>query len=159
VQVGTFSKALGGQGGFVAAAPEVIHTLVSRARPLLYSTAPPPAQVAAAREGLRVLQDEPWRRDRLHALAAQLRRRLEELGLGPLPGQGPIVPVVVGSAERALALSRALLRRGVFVPAIRPPTVPPGMSRLRFSLSAAHREADVELAAAALAEALREVES
>jgi len=159
VQMGTFSKALGGQGGFVAAAPEVIHTLVSRARPLLYSTAPPPAQVAAAREGLRVLQDEPWRRDRLHALAARLRRRLEELGLGPLPGQGPIVPVVVGEAERALALSRALLRRGVFVPAIRPPTVPPGMSRLRFSLSAAHREADVELAAAALAEALQEVES
>lgn len=157
VMVGTFSKALGGAGGFVAGHQAVIDTLVNRARSLLYTTAPPPAQVAAAAEALKVLADEPWRRQKLHQLSARLRGNLTNAGFEVLSPAGPIVPVLVGEAERAVGLSRALLERGVYAPAMRPPTVPQGTSRLRLAVSAAHEPADMDQAAQALQEAMREV--
>ncbi len=156
VLMGTFSKALGGLGGFAAGAAEVIDTLVQRARPFLYSTAPPPAQVAVAARSLRLVDEEPERRQRLHALSERLRAGLAAAGHEPLSAAGPIVPLLVGGARQALALAEALRRRGVFVPAVRPPTVPEGTSRLRFTLTAAHGEDEVDLALAALGEAWRE---
>ncbi|MCB2187025.1 MAG: 8-amino-7-oxononanoate synthase [Deltaproteobacteria bacterium] len=157
VMVGTFSKALGGLGGFVAGAREVVDTLVSRARSFLYTTSPPPAQVAVARESLALVREMPELRQKLFALSDLLRRKLEEGGLTVTSPAGPIVPVLVGDTGRALALAAALLDEGVFAPAIRPPTVPPGSSRVRLAVSAAHSEEDVEQAAAAVLRAARKV--
>ncbi|MCB2190743.1 MAG: 8-amino-7-oxononanoate synthase [Deltaproteobacteria bacterium] len=156
VMAGTFSKALGGLGGFAAGAPEVIDTLVHCARSLLYSTAPPPAQAAVALAGLELVDAEPWRRKHLHALSDLLRKRLAEAGLQVACDAGPIVPVLTGRAQAALELGEGLWERGVFAPAVRPPTVPEGASRIRLTVTAAHQEEDIETAAQALVEAARE---
>ncbi len=166
LRVGTLSKALGGVGGFVAASREVIDLLVNRARPFIYTTALPAAACEAAREALRILRAEPDRRTRLHALSRLARTRLREEGfdLGPAGSEEtdaaapptPIVPVLFGEPERALAAAAALLERGIFCPAVRPPTVPAGTSRLRVSLTAAHTEDDVARLVAALV-TMREV--
>ena len=157
VMIGTCSKALGGMGGFVAAAREVTETLVNKARPLIFSTAPPPAQTAAAREAFKLVDEEPWRIKKLHDLSGRLRDKLLAQGFKLLSSRGPIVPVLVGGAEDAVALAEALWRRGVFAPAIRPPTVAPGASRIRVTVTAAHTEDDVDLAAWALGAAAGEV--
>lgn len=157
VMVGTFSKALGGFGGFCASSQVVIDTLVNRARPFLYSTSPPPSQIQAARAALNLVDEEPELRERLHALCAQLRAGIAELGLSVVSSQGPIVPVLVGEARRALALAKALLDEGVYVPAIRPPTVPEGTCRLRFTVTAAHKPEDIDRTVSALASATREM--
>ncbi|MBU1276635.1 MAG: 8-amino-7-oxononanoate synthase [Proteobacteria bacterium] len=156
VMLGTFSKALGGLGGFAAGAPEVIEALVHGARSLLYSTAPPPAQAAVALAALELVDAEPWRRERLHTLSALLRRRLAEAGLVVACESGPIVPMLTGSAQAALELAEGLWQRGVFAPAVRPPTVPEGASRIRLTVTAAHEEQDIEDAAQALILAARE---
>lgn len=156
VNVGTISKALGGFGGFVAGASEVIETLVHRARSLLYTTAPPPTQVAVAQAALGLVDAEPWRRDKLHQLSARLRRNFMDMGFRMLSREGPIVPVLVGEAGKAAELAEGLWREGVFAPAIRPPTVAQGTSRIRFSVTAAHSEEDMDYTAEALAKASQE---
>jgi 8-amino-7-oxononanoate synthase len=142
--VGTLSKALGGIGGFVAASREVCELLVNRARPFVFSTALPAAACEAAREALRILRAEPDRRRRPMVLAERLRAALRAEGFDTGASATPIVPILVGRPERALSLAAALLARGIFCPAIRPPTVPPGTSRLRVSLTAEHTEEDVD---------------
>jgi 8-amino-7-oxononanoate synthase len=156
VLVGTFSKALGGLGGFVAGSPEVIDTLINQARSFIYTTAPPPGQTAAAAEALLLVDQEPWRRSRVMELADLLRAQLLERGFRVLSSRGPIIPVLVGEPEPALRLGQALLERGVFAPAIRPPSVPPGGSRLRLTVTAAHDEKELDFAARALSEAAQE---
>jgi 8-amino-7-oxononanoate synthase len=146
VAMGTLSKAFAAQGGFVCGSAELIEWAVNRARAFIYSTALAPAAAGAAREALRVSRTEPARRDRLFALARRLRA-----GLG-LSGDGPIVPFVVGSDAAAVALAERLWARGIFAPAVRPPTVPKGTARLRFSLTAAHTEQDIDDAVAAVRE-------
>lgn len=143
VRVGTLSKALGSVGGFVAGTRALIDHLVNVSRTLIYSTAPPPAAAAAAREALRIARAEPWRRERAHALGRVLRDGLRARGWEVPPSTGPIVPVLIGDPARAVALSGRLDAAGFLVPAIRPPTVPAGTSRLRVSLGAAHRDEDV----------------
>ena len=152
VTVGTLSKALGSAGGFVVGSHALIDHLVNHARALVYSTAPPPAAAAAAREALRIVASEPERRAALRDRSAQLRAGLTEAGWTVPPGDwpGPIVPVVVGDPAVALRLSARCRERGFLVPAIRPPTVPAGTSRLRISLSAAHTADDVAGLLAAL---------
>ncbi len=132
IRVGTLSKALGAQGGFVSGSRRLIDWLVNVARPYIFSTALTPASAAAARCAVAVVQAEPWRRQHVLALSARLG------------GGVPIVPIVVGTAQNALRLSARLRRRGLFVPAIRPPSVPEGTARLRISLSAGHKMEDVE---------------
>lgn len=157
VMVGTFSKALGGQGGFCASSRAVIDTLVNKARPFLYSTAPPPAQLHAARAALELVDKEPELRERLHSLCARFRQGISELGLSLVSAEGPIVPVLVGEARQTLAMAKALLDQGVYVPAIRPPTVPEGTCRLRFTVTAAHRPEDIDQAVSALSAASKEI--
>jgi 8-amino-7-oxononanoate synthase len=156
VMVGTFSKALGGAGGFVAAQEPVLDMLVHRARPLLYSTAPPPGQAAAALAALELVDQAPELRARLWELTARLRRGLAELGLSVASEAGPILPVLTGGNRAALALARGLWERGVYAPAIRPPTVPEGAARVRLTMTAAHSEADVDQTLEALAGAAKE---
>jgi 8-amino-7-oxononanoate synthase len=143
IRVGTLSKALGSIGGFVAGSHRLIDWLVDRARPLIYSTALPPAAAAAASRALAIARAEPWRRERLLAMSATLRQSLSAAGFDVGASAGPIVPVIIGPPDRTLELANRLRDRGFLVPAIRPPTVPEGTARLRIGLSAAHDDDDV----------------
>lgn len=144
VILGTLSKALGTLGGFVAGPAVTIDLLVNRARTFIFDTALPPALALAARIALHLTRTADDRRARLHANAAHVRAALG------LTGDTPIVPVVLGSEERAVRVSEELLARRIFVPAIRPPTVPPGTSRLRVTLRADHTPEQIDLLAAEL---------
>ena len=149
VVVGTLSKALASAGGFVAADAAVVDYLVNRSRPFIFNTAPTPASVGAALAALDVVAAEPERRARLHALAARLRDGLAAAGHPPSRSETPIVPLLLGDAETALAAERRLREAGALARAIRPPTVPDGTARIRFNLMAIHDEADVDRALAA----------
>ncbi len=159
VHMGTLGKALGSFGAYVAGSRRLVDLLVSKARTFVFTTALPPAACGAALAALEVLATEPFRRKRLHALAARMKVGLERLGFDVSRVVAPIFPVVLGSEERALAASRALRARGFFVRAIRPPTVPQGTSRLRVALGAGHDEAQVDAFLGALEEVLRELPS
>ena len=147
----TFGKALGTFGAFVAGPETLIETLVQTAREHVYTTAVPPALAAATRAALAVARDEPWRRERVLRLAAEFRAGAQALGLRLAASSTPIQPAIIGDERAALAASAALHDAGFFVPAIRPPTVPAGSSRLRFTFSAAHPDLDLERLLAALA--------
>lgn len=149
-RVGTLSKALGSLGGFVAGSGRLIEHLIHRARTMVYSTALPPSCCAAAREALGIVLAEPWRREHLHRMGQHLRTALTASGWRVGPSSGPIVPVLVGDPIMAVTLSESLRARGLLVPAIRPPTVPEGTSRLRISLTARHTDDDVARLVAAL---------
>ncbi len=144
VLVGTLGKAFGTFGAFVAGSEALIETLIQRARTYIFTTAPPPAVAAATRASLRLAQAEGWRREHLGALVRRFRAGALQLDLSLTDAPSAIQPLIAGSAGRALAWSEALARRGILVPAIRPPTVPPGSARLRITFSALHAEADVD---------------
>ena len=149
LRMGTLSKALGSYGGYVCASAPVVDYLKTRARTFVYSTGLPPASVAAALAALDIIESEPAR------VAEPLRKARLFTGLMGLPeAQSCIAPVIVGDARRALAISARLEEMGSLVGAIRPPTVPPGTSRLRVTFSAAHGDDDVTALAAAMREAL-----
>ncbi len=143
VKVGTLSKALGGQGGFVCGPRLLCDWLVNHARPYVFSTALAPPAAAAARRAVRIVRDEPERRRQLLATAELLRDRLRRLGYTTGDSRSQIVPLIVGEPAAAVALSRRLEERGLLVPAIRPPSVPEGTARLRISLTAGHSRDDV----------------
>ena len=151
VRVGTLSKTLGALGGFVAASREVIDLLINQARSYIFSTALPPSDAAAALAALRVLRSPEG--EALVARLASLVARLSDKGLAPPTHPSPIIPVVLGTESAAIDASMTLLAHGLWVPAIRPPTVPVGTSRLRITLSAAHNDEDVSR----LIDALKEV--
>lgn len=155
VQMGTFSKALGSLGAYVAGSRTLIDWLVQRARSLVYSTGLPPAVLAASLAGLRLAQEEPWRREKALDLAARFRAALRAAGLAVGEGPSAIVPLIVGTSAAALAVSRALEEQGILAVAIRPPTVPEGTARLRFSFSALHDKGDVDRAARVAIDAVR----
>jgi 8-amino-7-oxononanoate synthase len=151
IKVGTLSKALGAQGGFVCGSRRLIAWLVNHARPYIFSTALAPSSAAAAARAVQIVKTEPEARRHLLALANQLRTGLHKLGLSCGASHCQIVPLIVGGAREALRLSRALEQEGVFVPAIRPPSVAPETARLRISLTAGHAAADVQCLLTALA--------
>ncbi|MCG8651117.1 MAG: aminotransferase class I/II-fold pyridoxal phosphate-dependent enzyme, partial [Pirellulales bacterium] len=153
IRIGTLSKAIGAQGGFVAGPRPVIDYLVNRCRPLIYSTALMPAAVEAALSALERIQHQPQLRTRVRRLASLFRSRFS-ISSGPVEQNVPIIALPVGENARALAISRRLAERGCYVPAIRPPTVPEGTARLRISLSAAHDDPMVEQLSTALQTAL-----
>ena len=142
VYVATLSKALGSQGGFAAGSDELVDLLVNRARSFVYTTGLAPACAAGAEKALTLLA-APARREKLAKLSARARERLRAVVPAVPEGMTPIIPVVVGEVDRAVALAGRLLDAGILAPAIRPPTVPKGTARLRISLSADHTEDDV----------------
>lgn len=144
LKLGTLSKALGGIGGFAAGDQIVIDFLVNRCRSYLFSTSPPAATMVAAVAAIEMLSGMQAERHKLRALSRELRSRLQQAGFAVPAGDSPIVPVIVGSERAALQLSQRLLAAQIYVPAIRPPTVPAGTSRLRISLSAQHTRQDID---------------
>ena len=140
VRVGTLSKALGSVGGFVVGSRSLIEWLINRARPYVFSTASPAPVCAAGLAALDIVENEPHRRTGLLERAARLRQHLAEQRWELGQSVSQIIPVMVGEPGRAVALSAALRRRGYFVPAIRPPTVPQGESCLRISLTHGHSQ-------------------
>jgi 8-amino-7-oxononanoate synthase len=150
--IGTLSKALGGIGGFAAGSENICDLLRNRARAAIYTTATPPVAAAAALAALDLLLSEPWRREKVLQNAADFRARLREEGIPVADNSSPIMPVIIGEAEQTRALSEKLFAAGILCPAIRPPTVAPGTSRLRFSFTADHSPEDVATAAGILLE-------
>ena len=146
LQMGTLSKAIGGYGAYLCASRPVVDLLKTRARTLVYSTAPPPASIAAAIAALDIIESSP---ELVAAPLAKARAFARALNLPE--AQSPIVPVIIGEATAALEASRALQDQGFLVVAIRPPTVPAGTARLRVAFSSGHPDAEV----ARLAEAVR----
>ncbi len=151
VIVGTLGKALGSYGAYVLCDQTRSEYLSNSARTLIFSTALPPPAVAAALAALGLLREQPRRVEKLQRNARVLRQALAESGLPVEDGNTPIVPLIVGDADTAVAASDRALERGIFAPAIRPPTVPAGTSRLRLAVMASHTKSELREAAALLA--------
>jgi glycine C-acetyltransferase/8-amino-7-oxononanoate synthase len=155
VIVGTLGKALASYGAYVCADRELVRYLINTARPLIFSTAPPPPAVAGALAALELLQERPQRVQRLRSNARVLRRALATEGFPVLDGETHIVALVVGDEHAAMRLCQEAVERGVFAQAIRPPAVPAGTARLRLAAMASHTVAELRTAARALADAAR----
>ncbi len=158
ILTGTLGKALGGaSGGYVAARAEIVRMLRQRSRPYLFSNSLAPPIVAASLAVLDLLESAGELRQRLRDNTALFRSLLVERGFDVLPGEHPIVPVMVGEAATAGLLAEALLARGIYVVAFSYPVVPRGAARIRTQVSAAHTPEELERSAAAFAEAAREI--
>jgi 8-amino-7-oxononanoate synthase len=153
IYMATLGKAAGVSGAFVAAERVVIDTLVNHAHSYVYTTATPPALSVALLQSLQLIEQGDDLRAHLHSLVAQLRKGLADLPWQMMPSDTAIQPLLIGDNIKALSLSEGLRARGIWVAAIRPPTVPQGTARLRITLSAAHTQEDV----ARLVEALHEL--
>ncbi len=147
----TLGKALGGAaGGFVASTPAVCDFLTQRARPQLFSNALPPTVAASSLASIEYLEQHPERVTRLRESANYFRAQLQERGFSPLPGETPIVPVILGETAKAIEMSRLLLAEGVFVTGFGYPVVPQGQARIRCQVSAAHTREDLDQALEAI---------
>jgi 8-amino-7-oxononanoate synthase len=148
IQMGTFGKALGSFGAYMAGSTELREFLINKARSFIFSTSLPPAVLAASRAALRVVRSSEGAllRTQLTANAALLRARLCQAGFKLSDGSTQIIPILVGQAEIAMRFSELLLEEGIFVQGIRPPTVPAGSCRLRCTVMATHTAADLEWA-------------
>ena len=151
IQMGTLSKAIGALGGYIAGSRTLIELLINKARGLIFTTGLPPATLAAANTALNVICSSPELRQHLFLHAKHLKLALTNLGYTLLPSETQILPVVLGSPQRATNISEALLAEGVFAPAIRPPAVPPDTSRLRLTVMATHTETEIHHAIDAFA--------
>ncbi len=146
VQMGTLSKALGGIGGFVAGSKTLVEYLKNRSRSFIYTTALPVAACAAAMEALRIMEEEPSRREALWRNVRYLKEGFKVQGLKSSKEavESPIFPIIIGDAREAVALSRSLFEKGLWVTAIRPPTVPEGTSRLRVTVTSEHTREHIQ---------------
>jgi glycine C-acetyltransferase/8-amino-7-oxononanoate synthase len=143
IVMGTLGKALGCFGAFVAGSRELRELLINRARPFIFTTALPPAVVASALEALSLLDKEPEWRKALWENVDFFKNGLQERGFNTLYSATPIIPIIVGEARQAVSISESLFQEGLFIQAIRPPTVPEGSSRLRVTITAAHTKEDL----------------
>ena len=152
IYMGTLGKAVGVAGAFIAGSENLIEWLLQKARTYMFTTAHPAMLASAVSASLQLIAAEDWRRQHLAALGAQLRRALAGLPWTLMPSMSAIHPLLIGDNQQARALMEALRAKGIWVPAICPPTVPQGTARLRISLSALHDSAHIEQLAQALAE-------
>ncbi|WP_165856537.1 8-amino-7-oxononanoate synthase [Marinobacter sp. JSM 1782161] len=152
VVIGTLGKGVGTSGAFVASSALMVDYLVQKARTYIYTTAMPPAVARATCTSLRLVEQGDDRRAHLGRLVARFRREARAMGFTLMPSETPIQPILLGDAWSAMALSRELEARGIWVTAIRPPTVPEGECRLRVTFSAAHTEAHLDRLLGALSD-------
>jgi len=146
IQMGTLSKALGAFGAYVAGSKDLITYLINRARSYIYTTALPTPMVAASLAALELLQKEPQIRQQLWDNCSYYKQGIKTLGYDTLQSETPIIPLLIGESSLALKVSEQLLAHGVYAPAIRPPTVPQGMARIRTSLMSTHTREDLDYA-------------
>jgi 8-amino-7-oxononanoate synthase len=146
IQMGTLSKALASEGGFIAGKQSLIDYLINTSRSFIFSTALSPATIAVARKALGIVRTEPQRRETLLANSAWFRAELRKAGFDVAENEAPIISIVIGAPDLAVTFSNRLMERNIFVSAIRPPTVPEGTSRLRISIMATHTREDLEQA-------------
>jgi 8-amino-7-oxononanoate synthase len=156
ILMGTFGKAYGGFGAYLAGPPDVIEWLANTARSFIFSTALPPAAAGAALEALKVAEEETWRRERLEETAAYARDLFRKRGFRTGSSRSHILPVIAGGDRAALRLSEALYHAGYHAPAVRPPTVPDGTARLRINLTSEIGKAEIDALADELSGALDE---
>jgi 8-amino-7-oxononanoate synthase len=157
IQMGTFSKALASEGGFIAGQRALIDYLVNKARSFIFSTALASATVAVSLKALEIVQSEPWLRQSLMANSAWFREKLREVGFDIMDFPTPIISIVLGQPDLAVNFSDRLMEKNIFVSAIRPPTVPQGTSRLRINVMATHTIDDLAQAVDAMAKIAREM--
>ncbi len=157
VQVGTLSKAVGVLGGYVAGSQDLRDILIQRARPFLFSTSHPPAVVAACREAIRVMDEEPELNERLWANARRFKAELARLGFDTGRSETPITPVIIGDSETTIRFSRRLLEEGVFATSVLFPTVALDRARIRTIVTAAHTDALLDRALEAFSSVGREL--
>jgi glycine C-acetyltransferase/8-amino-7-oxononanoate synthase len=138
IVVATMSKTLAATGGVAAANKSIIDLLINKARSFIYTTAPTVANCAAAIAALQIVKNEPGRRERLRRNAEYLRIKVKSIGVNTAQSTSHIIPVIIGDQGKALKVASTLFEMGFFVPAIRPPTVPPGTARLRISVQSEH---------------------
>jgi 8-amino-7-oxononanoate synthase len=154
ILMGTLGKSIGSFGAFIVGSEKLRELLVNTARSFIFSCALAPAQVEAARAALRLIDDEPWRRDRLASNCIRLRERLAAVGISTAPSTTHIIPVVLGDNARTMAACEGLLERGYYAQGIRHPSVPKGSARLRITPMATHEEFEID----GLADAIIDVE-
>ena len=154
ILVGMLGKAFGTFGAFVAGSDELIEALIQKARTYIYTTALPPTIAEATRTSLKIIQTESWRREKLKRLAEHFRVGAGQLGFPLMASSSPIQPLLIGESEQAVAVSQALFNQGFLVSAIRPPTVPVGVARLRVTFSAMHEEQHIDQLLDALSKVL-----
>jgi 8-amino-7-oxononanoate synthase len=152
ILMGTLGKSIGSFGAFVVGSAKLRDLLVNTARSFIFSCALAPAQVEAARVSLRLIDEEPWRRERLASNCDRLRKRLSSAGISTAPSSTHILPVVLGENDRTMAVCEALLERGFYAQGIRHPSVPSGSARLRITPMATHDEAEIDGLATAIIE-------
>ncbi|MFD6438569.1 8-amino-7-oxononanoate synthase [Peribacillus sp. NPDC060186] len=140
IEMGTLSKAVGAEGGYIAGSRSLVDYFLNRARPFVFSTALSAGVVASALTAVDIIQSEPERRVRLRAMSQRLYNELTSLGYTVSGGETPILAIICGEPEQAMFLSKELHKHGIYAPAIRPPTVPSGTSRIRLTLMATHQE-------------------
>jgi 8-amino-7-oxononanoate synthase len=144
IVMATLGKGLGTFGAIVAGSDALIETLIQFSRTYIYTTALPPAVAAATLASVKLAQTETWRREKLHTLIARFRAGAAQLGLPLMQSETPIQPILIGDSAEALRISSALAQRGIWISAIRPPTVPNGTARLRITFSAAHTDEQID---------------
>ncbi len=159
LKMSSLSKSIPSAGGYIAGSRALVTFLKHASRAFVFSAALPPASAAAAIAALDVMEAEPERVVRLQANCRRLRRSLQRAGLSVRDDPTPIIPVIAKTDDAAMRMSRALFDRGVFVPPVVSPAVPPGTSRLRVTVTAAHTEAEVDVIAGAVADVWQEVVS
>ncbi|WP_057914198.1 8-amino-7-oxononanoate synthase [Peribacillus muralis] len=144
IEMGTLSKAIGAEGGFLAGSRSLIDFILNKARPFIFSTALSPGIVAGALAAVEIIMTEPERREHLQCMSRRLYEELISLGYTVTGGETPILGIICGKPEQATLLSKDLHKYGIYAPAIRPPTVPIGTSRIRLTLMAQHQEPHID---------------
>ncbi len=144
IVMGTLSKAVGSLGGYVSGDTDLINYLRNKARPFMYTTALPPAVCAASIAGIKLIRKDPSLRESLWRNVRFLKEKLESLSLKVIPSESPIIPILIGDAKKAVDVSKFLYKKGILIPAIRPPTVPARSSRLRMTVMSTHTKKDLE---------------
>jgi 8-amino-7-oxononanoate synthase len=157
IVMGTLSKAIGSLGGYVAGGKKLIEFLRNRARTFIFDTSLPAPAVAASMAAIDIIESEPQRRDYLWRLINRFKSGLKDIGFSVLPSNSAVIPVLIGEAEPTLRFSILLKEKGVFTPAVRPPSVPHGKCRIRATLMATHREEHIEIALSAFREVYNEL--
>jgi 8-amino-7-oxononanoate synthase len=146
VVMGTLSKAVGSLGGYIAGSKELIDFIRNRVRSYIFDTSLPPASLAASITAIDIIENEPQRREHLWNMVKKFKTGIEDSGLRVLPSHSAIIPVLIGDAEPALNFAKMLRENGVFTPAVRPPSVPHGMCRIRVTIMATHTEEHIDTA-------------